>query len=132
MIGLKISMINWILRNYMGIKIVYLIGISMLIMVSSLIADAAKDNNNANAVPEIISSRNLSQGTMPMNASFLNGTAANASAKESIGMANKTAFKVGGGIRDNKSAFKMDTTSKPRKNASKMWYLIQGVPHGYT
>jgi hypothetical protein len=31
----------------------------------------------------------------------------------------------------NDSAFNIGTPQRPAKDASKLWYLIQAVPHGY-
>ncbi len=44
---------------------------------------------------------------------------------------NKTAFMIGNGLDDNESIRKIGGSIKPMANPSKMWYLIQGVPHGY-
>lgn len=88
---------------------------------------------------------------MTANLSALNNTALNSSANERIGLANdiginapsenrmpqpesfnETAFQIGSGMKGSESDFKTGVAAKPIKNTSKMWYLIQGVPHGYT
>ncbi|HWQ21040.1 MAG TPA: hypothetical protein VN455_14770, partial [Methanotrichaceae archaeon] len=93
----------------------------------------------------------ITQGNMSANLSALNNTVINTSTNVQFDLANntatnappeniviqsepsnKTTFQIGNGLHGNGSAFKTDMAAKPIKNASKMWYLIQGVPHGYT
>jgi|GEM_PF-3680487 len=138
----------------MNNSIGYFMGFLALIIAASLIADAANENSNSSASSDSIS-LNMTQGNTTMNRSALNSSlnniVTNTSANERIGLANDIginaaseirvsqsessngiAFQIGSGLRGNGSAFKTGVAARPIKNASKMWYLIQGVPHGYT
>ena len=48
------------------------------------------------------------------------------------GPSNKTAFVIGNAVGTNKTAFALSTSVKSVKDVGGMWYIIQGVPHGYT
>jgi len=48
-----------------------------------------------------------------------------------INATNKTAFIIGNGLADNGSTRKIGGSIKPSAYPSKMWYVVQGVPHGY-
>jgi hypothetical protein len=45
---------------------------------------------------------------------------------------NETPFVLGNSLGSNKTIYDLSTHIKSEKDASKMWYIIEGTPHGYT
>jgi hypothetical protein len=118
--------------------IVYFIGLLAVITTSSWMMGVTSQED-ANATPRITDLNGIINNTILINSSLNNaitnetnsGNARLSPSDVVINATNKTAFTIGNGLADNESIRKIDEPIKPRAYPSKMWYLVQGVPHGY-
>jgi hypothetical protein len=99
---------------------------------ATILNNAALGNMSQN-----LSARNITafNSTKPDKSEKVNNLKLNDSAELNNtrpGPFNKTAFVIGNAAETNKTVFVLSTPVKSVKDASRMWYIIQGVPHGYT
>jgi len=129
----------------MNISFILPIGL-LVIMVISLTVGATQENNNTTTISDAITLNNtiLSPSAMnntalnatkPENVKAMNNVNINASTKlnaTSSRPSNETPFVLGNSLGSNKTIYDLSTHIKSEKDASKMWYIIEGTPHGYT
>lgn len=118
-----------------------LVGLLAIIAItSSMLADAQDMENN--------SLGNSSTNNVSVNAFMSNNTNLtvpesepidNVSINKTSGPSQKVSgttlgsvFAIGTGMKDNSSAYRLGGKIQTAKDLSKMWYVIQGTPHGYT
>ena len=70
--------------------------------------------------------------TKPDKSETMNHLRVNDSAELRTASQNKSAFVIGNAAGTNKTAFVLSTPVKLVSDVGGMWYIIQGVPHGYT
>jgi hypothetical protein len=130
----------------MNTKNIYFTGLLIAVAVASAAAVTAQIGNetlnNTTLNPGNMSNINLTQPAV-------NNTALNTSATEEAkpsgnnsinasagpfslpsGQSHRIAFVIGEADGNN-SAFNIGTPERPARDASKLWYLIWAVPHGY-
>ncbi len=124
----------------MNVKNIYLISLLAVLVTSSCIMVTSQEDNNAS--PSSNNLKNITNNLILINKSLddnnntssTNGINLDAHQNSSnlvINATNKTAFMIGNGLADNESTCKIGGLIKPRAYPSKMWYVVQGVPHGY-
>jgi hypothetical protein len=121
----------------MNNAIIYFIGLLAVITTSSLMMEVTS-REDANATSRINDLNEIINNTILINDS-LNNTITNETNSSNtrlspsdvvINATNKTAFTIGNGLADDESTRKIGGSIKPRAYPSKMWYVVQGVPHG--
>ncbi len=126
----------------MNNQIIYFIGLLAAMTTTSMMAtvtsqehgNATSSSNNLSnyIVNDTILINNTLKNTITNDTNSSKECLSSSAVKNIIiNATNKTAFRIGDGMANNESACKIGRSIKPIVEPSKMWYIIQGVPHGY-
>ncbi len=95
------------------------------------ISSSNSSGNNLSADALDTNSTNLTSPDVSEPRSNVSVNASSGPSHPVFGAFLATAFSLGTGMKDNSSAYKLGGKNKTVKDLSKMWYVIQGTPHGY-
>ncbi len=95
------------------------------------ISSSNSSGNNLSADALDTNSTNLTAPDVSEPRSSVSVNASSGPSHPVFGAFLATAFSLGTGMKDNSSAYKLGGKNKTVKDLSKMWYVIQGTPHGY-
>lgn len=105
----------------------------LVISAASLMIVTALENNDTNLNNTTLNNTTLTNTTSNIVPNSTNNSSINASDKLSTPQfvpTNESVFMISS-IERNRSAFEIGTPTRPTRNASGLWYLIQAKPHGY-
>ncbi len=108
--------------------------VNRTILNSTILNNISSSNSSGNNFSADALDTNSTNLTSPDVSEPRSNVSVNASSGPShpvFGAFLATAFSLGTGMKDNSSAYKLGGKNKTVKDLSRMWYVIQGTPHGY-